>query len=662
MISQISGRGLLGRLLLEYLATIGVAGSLALAQSTGTFIKTGDLNVPRVGHTATLLKDGRVLIAGGHSVTKGVVTPLNSAELYDPASGTFSFTGNMTTGRNSHTATLLLDGRVLITGGDDGNYEGIASAELYDPTTGAFSAAGHMSEARGAATLLNTGKVLLSGANDRSLELYDPASGTFEPTGYVNGSAYGIPATRLLNGDVLLGGYAFGPDAAVYNTMTGNVQALTFPDLVHVNGYSETLLVNGKVLLAGGLTNFRSGYISYTYLYDPASQSFQTTGSLVAIRGYHSATLLPNGLVLIAGGYSGTPETDFASAELYDPGSGTFAKTGAMTRPRANHTATLLRDGRVLMVGGELLSGDPGGPASTAELYVPDAVTTSNCGKYPTVEGNCRRIAILPWYAAIPGQWETDFDLSSSLSTVRFGYIMSAAFTYDGIGHNLLLEASDHTGRFIAESADGIKGTYSARILSGDDCNGQFGCQPVPSLGSLVITIDGPNATALESAYVRAAHKLLDSGGAVLGQADAPVVFRDQASSKWSASVTDTPLSKQAQPGATVLSFAVANLGVGAQAVNVKVFDASGKLVGSATTPVLNGAASLGSPFEDAAAVGGVYAVTLSGLLGTDLVPSAGDTVFHGSVTFEGAAGGKIAPLVVQMNWPSITSIPVRPE
>jgi hypothetical protein len=322
----------------------------------------------------------------------------------------------------------------------------------------------------------------------------------------------------------------------------------------------------------------------------------------------------------------------------------------------------LLRDGRVLIVGGELMSGNPGGPESTAELYVPDGpATTSACGKYPTVDGHCRRIAILPWYAGILGQWETDLALDSSVNTVRFGYILSAAFTYDGIGHNMLLEASDHVGGFIAEGVDGIQGAYSARILGGEDCL-QSNCQSVPSTGSLVVTIDGPNAAALDSSSVRATHKLLSADGTVLGQADAPAVFSDQASSKWNASVTETPLSKQAQPGATVVSFAVANLAAAAQAVTVKVFDASGKLVGSATTPVLSGAASLGSPFEAVNAVGGVYANTLSGLLGAELVPSAGDTVFHGTVTFEGAGGGKIAPLVVQMNWPALTSIPVQPQ
>jgi hypothetical protein len=259
------------------------------------------------------------------------------------------------------------------------------------------------------------------------------------------------------------------------------------------------------------------------------------------------------------------------------------------------------------------------------------------------------------------GQWETDLDLSSSFSTVRFGYIMSTAFTYDGVGHNMLLEASDRVGRFIAEAVNGIRGAYSARILGGEDC-GQGNCQAVPSLGSLMFTIDGPNAAALDSEFVRATHKLLASDGSVLGQANAPVVFRDQASSKWSAAITDTPRSKQAQPDATVVSFAVANLAAEAQVVNVKVFDGSGKLVGSAVTPVLTGSPSLGPPYNAADAVGGVYAVTLSGLLGTDLVPSAGDTVFRGTVTFEGAAGGKIAPLIVQMNWPSITSIPANPE
>jgi hypothetical protein len=636
----------------------------ALAQSPGKFVPTGNLNAPRIGHTATLLHDGRVLIAGGSRVDE---TPINSAELYDPTAGTFSPSANMIISRDGHTATLLLDGRVLITGGYTVGDFG-ASAELYDPATGAFTLTGSMRTPHvfHAATLLNTGKVLISGADDRSLELYDPATGAFTPTGYVNGSAYGVPATRLLNGNVLLGGYHYGPDAALYDTASGSIRAFRFPDLVHVFGYSATLLTNGKILLAGGADPFTSTCCAH--LYDPASETFQTTGSLVAGRAAHTATLLPSGLVLLAGGYGGIPadvQSDLASAELYDPSSGTFASTGAMTRPRSWHTATLLRDGRVLIVGGELATSYDSGPESTAELYVPAVFPTSNCGKYPTVEGLCRRIGILPWYAAIPGQWETDLELRTGTSdTLRFGYQTSLSTSpyYDGVSHNLVID--DGAARVISDRFNGIKvksgDSYSARVLAEANC--ASGCPERASLGSLVVTVDGPNAAALDAAYVRATHKLLASDGSAAGQADAPVIFRDQASSRWVALVADTPLSRQEQSGATITSFAVANLSTEAQAVSVKVFNTSGVLVGSVTTPVLYGASSLGFPFEQADGVGGVYAVTLSGLLGIDLAPGVGDTVFHGAIIFEGTAGGKIAPLVVQMNWPSITSIPAKPE
>jgi hypothetical protein len=620
---------------------IGLLIPNALAESQGTFVSTGNLNTPRIGHTATLLNDGRVLIAGGYRVDE---TPINSAELYDPKAGTFSPTANMIISRYGHTATSLLDGRVLITGGDLD-----ASAELYDPSTGTFTLTGSMHEARvyHAATLLSTGKVLISGSDDRILELYDPTTGTFGLTGYVNGSAYGVPATRLLNGNVLLGGYHYGPDAALYDTASGSIRTFSFPDLVHAPGYSATLLTNGKVLLAGGKS---------LYLYDPASETFQTAGSLDATLSYPTATLLPSGLVLITDGV-------FVDTLLYNPASGTSTRINPMARPRWGHTATLLRDGRVLVVGGEALSVGAT-PESTAELDVPAGFPTLSCGKYPIVDGLCRRIGILPWYAAIPGQWETDLELRSTSDTLRFGYQTSLSTSpyYDGVRHNLVID--NGAARVIADGVIGINvksgDSYRGRVLAEANCTS--GCPERASLGSLVVTVDGPNAAALDAAYVRATHKLLSSDGSTAGQADAPVIFRDQASSRWVALVTETPLSRQAQSGATITSFAVANLSEQAQAVSVKVFNTSGVLVGSAATPVLYSASSLGFPFEQADGVGGVYAVTLSGLLGTDLAPSAGDTVFHGAVLFEGTAGGKIAPLAVQMNWPSITSIPAKPE
>src|SRR5580700_8651644 len=113
--------------ILKLLHLTGAA--VALAQSPGTFVATGSLITPRTGHTATLLTNGKVLIAGG-AVLSNV---LNTAELYDPGSGTFAYTGNMTTPRASHTATLLPDGRVLIVGGSEGYPS--TFTEIYDPST-----------------------------------------------------------------------------------------------------------------------------------------------------------------------------------------------------------------------------------------------------------------------------------------------------------------------------------------------------------------------------------------------------------------------------------------------------------------------------------------------------------------------------------------------
>ena len=166
--------------------------SIAPAQAPGTFIPTGSMTTPRISHTATLLLNGKVLITGGRSDGSG------SAELFDPVTGTFSATGEMITPRRLHTATLLTDGRVLIAGGflNNGNSP-LASAELYDPSTGTFTATGSMLNLRGwnTATLLYDGRVLVAEAAgaDYTAELYDPATGTFTVTGAYAG-AYAAPS------------------------------------------------------------------------------------------------------------------------------------------------------------------------------------------------------------------------------------------------------------------------------------------------------------------------------------------------------------------------------------------------------------------------------------------------------------------------------------
>jgi uncharacterized protein (TIGR03437 family) len=368
-------------------------GAIALAQSPGTFTATGNMTTTRVGHSATLLTTGKVLIAGG-TATAGPSKPtLATAELYDSSTGAFTATGNMTTPRIRHTATLLPDGRVLIAGGsrdvsNSGPSSILASAELYDPSTGVFTAIGDMIAAHEChgATLLNSGKVLIAGADDgkggvSNAELYDPIAGTFSPTG-----RYSVPSdtntcqafvsTLLQDGRVLivwegpaLGAPArSGTAAELYDPDSGTFTATGTSALTNYYGLpTATLLMDGKILVAGGATEdlFRTG----AELYDSSTGTFTATGNMVTGHQHHTATLLPDGTVLLAGSslFAGGP----AIAETYGPATGTFAATGTLSPVQRNgQTATLLKNGQVLVTGG-ILADPYGAVTSDPQIYHP---------------------------------------------------------------------------------------------------------------------------------------------------------------------------------------------------------------------------------------------------------------------------------------------------
>jgi len=355
---------------------------------------TGGMIEDRFQDTATLLPDGKVLVAGGsNNVTNSL---LASAELYDPGSGSWTATGSMPTPRQFHTATLLPDGKVLVAGGTGsnnttGSNSALASAELYDPRSGSWTATGSMVTPRmfHTATLLPDGKVLVAGGTAvpggdtggggpplASAELYDPNSGSWTATGNMVTPRQFHTATLLPDGKVLVEG-GLGSNSAslkpplasaeLYDPNSGSWTA-TGNMVTPRTDFTATLLPDGKVLVAGGL---HSGVLAAAAeLYDPGNGSWTATASMVTPRADFTATLLPDGKVLVAGG-SGS-NGPLASAELYDPGSRSWTATGDMvTPPRQSHTATLLPDGKVLVAGG--FATEP--PVLAAELYDPGNAT-----------------------------------------------------------------------------------------------------------------------------------------------------------------------------------------------------------------------------------------------------------------------------------------------
>lgn len=335
------------------------------------FERTASSARARAFHGAILLPNGKVLVAGGFN---GVSSP--GAELYDPASGTWSTTGGPGHYRNRSTMTLLANGKVLVAGGQ-GNIVSVATAELYDPATGTWTATGSLATARcdHSATLLPNGKVLvtggffgqlsiLGGTTLASAELYDPATGTWTATSSLAAARDGHTATLLPNGKVLVAGGQNRPlggilaSAELYDpasetwTTTGSLVTAR-------HRHTSALLPNGKVLVVAG--NYTP--LASAELYDPASQTWTVTGSLTTARYAHTMTLLPDGKVLVAGGYR--YPNSLASAELYHPASGAWMKTGSLGTAREGHTATLLPNGEVLVAGGRNNSSY----FASAELY-----------------------------------------------------------------------------------------------------------------------------------------------------------------------------------------------------------------------------------------------------------------------------------------------------
>src|SRR5919201_851647 len=377
-----------------------VIGAAALASAGPLFAPTGSLNVARYAHTATLLNNGMVFVAGGFNWNLTDST-LASTEIYNPANGTFSAGPNLSAPRSVHTATLLGDGRVLIVGGQAADGSAVASVELYNPTGRNLSAAASLATGRyyHSATLLADGRVLVTGGYDsngqalQSAELYNPSTDSWSAAGTMVAARAAHAATLLGDGSVLVTG-GLSPTNGIYQSAERYFPAAGAPGAFFDAGrmnvarafHTATELLDGRAVLVGGSTP--TGGNGGAEVYDFTNGSFAQTGSPLFNRVMHSAALLPSGHVLVAG--TSVNGTGFSNVEMFDPAAGAFYGAVGVVDPRHATTATVLGGGHVLLASGygnEMLQ--------SAEVFTPPDLTTYPA---PVVNAGGDRVVTLDQY------------------------------------------------------------------------------------------------------------------------------------------------------------------------------------------------------------------------------------------------------------------------
>jgi N-acetylneuraminic acid mutarotase len=370
--------------------------------TTNIWAAVGPMSTPRAGHTATLLNDGRVLVTGGISTTSEdqESTPaLASAEIYDPATRSWSLAGSMAAARTGHTATLLSDGRVLITGGTDGAPTLTAnpypttlnSAEIYDPATNLFTPTAPMNSARAGhtAVALLDGRVLVAGGNENditslnSAEIYDPTAATWTLVAPMSAARAGYAAILLPSGKVLeLGGTGEVYDPVANSWSTSNGPPMIGNPTAQHDYVTATLLPSGSVLATGAsiISAFESS--TAVEIYDPATNSWGPVLNLAESRAGPTATLLATGNILVAAGVS--PCGTLADAELFNPVSGTSTIVGSRTGGGGGATTSTLSDGSVLAAGGQLVCSANLTTVAATYLFNPSTNLWTPTGPLPT--------------------------------------------------------------------------------------------------------------------------------------------------------------------------------------------------------------------------------------------------------------------------------------
>ena len=323
--------------------------------------------------TVTLLKDGRLLVAGGE-VSTGAS---QSVAIYEPSSGAWTPAAPLQLFRRGHAATLLKSGEVLVTGGEDGAGTIQSQAEVFDPATGAWTLlTGGGGRFRHTATLLTDGRVLIAGGVNSvaaatpaltTTALFDPGTRLFTTGPALTAGRADHRAVRLQDGRVVvISGVTTvaGNATRTANEVFSGSAWTAFPSITQGRkDFSATVLPSGELLVAGGFDATGRPLLSCE-LWRPSSNTWAATGSLTTARGAHVASLVTDGRVLIAGGISDAGV--LSSAELFNPDAGAWAAGGTLAASRAGASAAMLPNGKVLVVGG---ADGAGNPLLSAELY-----------------------------------------------------------------------------------------------------------------------------------------------------------------------------------------------------------------------------------------------------------------------------------------------------
>jgi Kelch motif/Galactose oxidase, central domain len=335
------------------------------------------MTVARAEHTATLLGNDDVLVSGGY----GIGGSLSSTELYHPATAQWSGAGDLSVPRRGHAATLLLNGNVLVTGGYSSNGV-VDTAEIYDSGSRKWKLVANMNGPRSyhSTTRLLDGSVLLVGGQDlngtptAAAERYNPTLDQWSSTGGMTDARVGHTATLLPTGQVLVSGGrdSTGPigSAELFDPNTGWNQAGKLN--VARTGHTATVLGSGDILVVGGYGK-DGGALASAEIYhilNPTTGQGQwvVANNLHVPRSGHSATLLSSSTVFVAGGKA--DDGILTSSELYDATTDLWVFTSSLSVPRTFHAATLLQDGSFLITGGIPLRSD----RVSAELVAPNVL------------------------------------------------------------------------------------------------------------------------------------------------------------------------------------------------------------------------------------------------------------------------------------------------